>query len=120
MFFSHIFFSLIFRTEDIKDLGYKVKFNLLDEATLADWKGKDLRQAKSIPNIDILILAVRKVSKFSAIEFGRKLQSSAHGLRTHDGSIPNSLRPKFKFQSQINIWNLDIKVYFFFVDKMVG
>ena len=72
-FFLIYFFPLIFRTEDIKDLGYKVKFNLLDEATLADWKGKDLRQAKSIPNIDILILAVRKVSKLSAIEFGRKL-----------------------------------------------
>ena len=25
-----------------------------------------------------------------------------HGLRTHDGSIPNSLQPKFKSQSQIN------------------
>ena len=58
---------MIFRTEDIEDLGYKVKFNLLDEATLADWKGKDLRQAKSIPNIDILILAVRKVSKFTLL-----------------------------------------------------
>jgi len=57
------------RTEDIKDLGYKVKFNLLDEATLADWKGKDLRQAKSIPNIDILILAVRKdnVAELSSV-----------------------------------------------------
>ena len=78
---------MIFRTEDIKDLGYKVKFNLLDEATLADWKGKDLRQAKSIPNIDILILAVRKVSKLPAIEFGRKLYSSAHGLRTLNEAI---------------------------------
>ena len=37
---------------------------------------------------------------------------SYHGLRTHDGQFPNSLRPKFKFkiksQSQINIWYLDI------------
>ena len=39
--------------------------------------------------------------------------SYTHGLLTHDGEIPNSLRPKFKFkfksQSQINIWDLHIK-----------
>ena len=29
-----------------------------------------------------------------------------HGLRTHEGKIPNSLRPKFKSQSQIDIWEL--------------
>ena len=34
---------------------------------------------------------------------------SEHGLRTHDGYIPNSLRPKFKSLSQINILDLDIK-----------
>ena len=33
----------------------------------------------------------------------------AHGLQTHDGYIPDSLRPKFKSQSQINIWDLVIK-----------
>lgn len=38
-------------------------FNLFDEATVADWKGKDLKQANNIPNIDILLLAVRKVCK---------------------------------------------------------
>merc|ERR1719268_568 len=31
-----------------------------DDATLADWKGWDLSQTKSIPDIDILLLAVRK------------------------------------------------------------
>jgi hypothetical protein len=36
---------------------------------------------------------------------------SLHGLQTHDGYIPDSLRPKFKSQSQINIWYLDIKAY---------
>lgn len=48
------------RAELITDLGYNVKFNLSDEATLADWKGWDLSQTKSIPDIDILLLAVRK------------------------------------------------------------
>jgi len=48
------------RAELIADLGYNVKFNLSDEATLADWKGWDLSQTKSIPDIDILVLAVRK------------------------------------------------------------
>ena len=35
----------------------------------------------------------------------------SHVQRTHDGKIPNSLQPKFKVksQSQINIWDLDIK-----------
>ena len=32
-----------------------------------------------------------------------------HGLRTHDGYIPNYLQPKFKSQSKINIWDLDVK-----------
>ena len=36
-----------------------------------------------------------------------------HGLRTHDGKIPNSLRSKFKSQSQTNIWDLDRKALFF-------
>ena len=36
-------------------------FHLFDEASVADWKGKDLKQANNIPNIDILLLAVRKV-----------------------------------------------------------
>ena len=36
-----------------------------------------------------------------------------HGLRTHKGKIPNSLLPKFKSQSQINIWNVDVKSLIF-------
>ena len=45
----------------LKDLDFEVAFKYIDEATVADWKGKDLKQAKHIPNIDILLLAVRKV-----------------------------------------------------------
>ena len=41
-----------------------------------------------------------------------------HGLWTQDGEIPNSLRPKVKSQSQINIWDVDIKAQFF-VEIMV-
>ena len=44
--------------------------------------------------------------------------ASNQGLRTHEGSIPNFLQPKFKSQSQINIWDLDIKGYTF-VEIMV-
>ena len=40
------------------------------------------------------------------------LDSKQHGLWTHNGKIPNSLRPKFRSQSQINIWDVDIKVLF--------
>ena len=36
--------------------------NFFDEASVADWKGHDLRQAHRIPNIDVLLLAIRKVS----------------------------------------------------------
>ena len=45
----------------LKDLDFEMAFKYIDEATVADWKGKDLKQAKHIPNIDILLLAVRKV-----------------------------------------------------------
>ena len=56
-----MYFLALFRTELIKDLECQVAFNLFDEATVADWKGKDLKQANNIPNIDVLLLAVRKV-----------------------------------------------------------
>ena len=51
----------------LKDLDFEGAFKYIDEATGADWKGKDLKQAKHIPNIDILLLAVRKV----IMEFSR-------------------------------------------------
>ena len=40
---------------------------------------------------------------------------SYHGLQKPDGYIHNHLRHRFKFksQSQINIWDLDIKAWFF-------
>ena len=34
--------------------------------------------------------------------------STNNGLRTHHGQIPQSVCPKFKSQSPINIWDLDV------------
>ena len=50
------------RSELVNDLGYEVSFSMFDEASVADWRGRDLRQATSIPNIDLLLLSVRRVS----------------------------------------------------------
>ena len=36
-----------------------------------------------------------------------------HGLRTHEGKITHFLWPKFRSQSQINIWQMDIKTLLF-------
>ena len=48
------------RVEIIKDLGYQISFSVFDEASVAEWKGSDLRLAKEIPNMDVMVLAVRK------------------------------------------------------------
>ncbi len=48
----------------IKDLEYNISFNIYDEANVAQWKGRDLRQATYPPNIDILLLAIKKVSEY--------------------------------------------------------
>ena len=60
-----------------------MKFNLSDEATLADWKGWDLSQTKSIPDIDILLLAVRKVNilHLNSRNSGSYIQSSPSNLK---------------------------------------
>ena len=58
-----------------------MKFNLSDEATLADWKGWDLSQTKSIPDIDILLLAVRKVNILHLNSSGSYIQSSPSNLK---------------------------------------
>ena len=57
----HFFLIFFFRTELIRDLDCQVIFTFFDEANVADWKGRDLRQANSIPNIDLLLLTIRKV-----------------------------------------------------------
>jgi hypothetical protein len=42
-------------------LGFHLSFNVFDEASVTDWKGRNLKVANQIPDIDILIIAVQKV-----------------------------------------------------------
>ena len=44
------------------DLGLQLSFDVFDEASVAEWRGKDLRQTSDIPNIDVIVLAVKRVS----------------------------------------------------------
>ena len=57
-----------------------------------------------------------KSQELENVFFGLQKFIPMHGPRTHDGWIPNSVRPKFK--SQINIWDWDMKGLFF-VEIMV-
>ncbi len=47
----------------VKDLGYQMSFSVFDEASVAEWKGVDLRLANEIPNMDVIVLAVKRVSE---------------------------------------------------------
>ncbi len=51
------------RIEMVKDLGYQMSFSVFDEASVAEWKGVDLRLANEIPNMDVIVLAVKRVSE---------------------------------------------------------
>ena len=53
----------VYRTELITDLGYQLSFSVFDEASATDeWtSGHDLRLAEEMPNVDVVILAVRQV-----------------------------------------------------------
>jgi hypothetical protein len=42
-------------------LGYQLSFNVFDEASVTEWKGRDLKLADQIPDIDLIIIAVQKV-----------------------------------------------------------
>jgi hypothetical protein len=50
-------------------LGYQLSFNVFDEASVTEWKGRDLKPANQIPNIDIIIIAVKKVSSHDLRSF---------------------------------------------------
>ena len=49
------------RTELVGDLGYQLTFSYFDEASVSEWRGCDLRLACDLPNIDLIVLPVRKV-----------------------------------------------------------
>ena len=38
-----------------------MSFSVFDEASVTEWKGQDLKLADQIPNIDILVIAVKRV-----------------------------------------------------------
>ncbi len=59
MFQMHL---ILLRIEMIKDLGYQMSFSVFDEASVSEWKGVDLRLANEIPNMDLVVLAVKRVS----------------------------------------------------------
>jgi hypothetical protein len=50
-----------FRTELVGDLGYQLTFSIFDEASVSEWKGRDLRLANELPNMDLIVLPVRQV-----------------------------------------------------------
>ena len=52
---------LLSRTELVGDLGYQLTFTYFDEASVSEWKGCDLRLAHDLPNIDLVVLPIRKV-----------------------------------------------------------
>ena len=43
------------------ELG-SLSFSIFDGASVAEWRGKDLRLADNIPNIDLLVLGIEKVT----------------------------------------------------------
>ena len=85
--------------------------NLADQLNLVKQQGGGADYAPHItpspPSSGFKKLSTPLIKAITLISCG----SIYHELRTHDDYTPNSLRPKFKFkyQSQINIWDLDIK-----------
>ena len=45
----------------VGDLGYQLTFSYFDEASVSEWKGCDLRLAYDLPNVDLVVLPIRKV-----------------------------------------------------------
>ena len=41
-------------------VGYNISFTVFDEASVAEWKGQNLKVARKIPNIDVLVLVVER------------------------------------------------------------
>ena len=49
--------------------GYQLSFSVYDEATVADWRGLNLRLANNIPNIDVLVLGIKQVKRNMYLHF---------------------------------------------------
>lgn len=43
------------------ELG-SLAFSIFDGASVSEWRGKDLKLANRIPNIDLLVLGIEQVS----------------------------------------------------------
>lgn len=56
--FRELDWPLFSRQESVA--GYCVSFSVYDEASVSEWNGQDLRVAKTIPNIDVLVIAVKR------------------------------------------------------------
>ena len=59
-FIDRMLFFFFFRTELLDELG-SLSFSIFDGASVSEWKGKDLRLADNIPNIDLLVLSIEQV-----------------------------------------------------------
>ena len=51
----------VYRTELVDELG-SLSFSIFDGASVSEWKGKDLKLADNIPNIDLLVLGIEQVT----------------------------------------------------------
>ena len=59
--FIFIVFCYINSTELVDELG-SLAFSIFDGASVSEWRGKDLKLANRIPNIDLLVLGIEQVS----------------------------------------------------------
>lgn len=49
-----------FSTEALRDIGYSLTFSVFDEDSVSQWDGRDLREAKDLPNVDLVVVAVKQ------------------------------------------------------------
>ena len=58
---KHLYTFYVYRTELVDELG-SLSFSIFDGASVSEWKGKDLKLADNIPNIDLLVLGIEQVT----------------------------------------------------------
>ena len=57
---THFTFFSFCRTEIVEELG-DLSFSMFDGDSVSKWKGKDLKLADNIPNIDLLVIGIEQV-----------------------------------------------------------